>query len=369
MRLGTRLKIGVDARSLLCREPRGEGKSLLRLYQEMTRLRPGLQAVFYGNEKAAQFTGELPPGCRMVRIDWPGSRINAWENLYFPAAARWAGCNVLHCSSSGGPAWAPLPSVMTVHDLIPLLFDDGQSAAERENFDRRLRHGLRNARRVIAVSHHTAADLRRVFPARAGKVEVIHWGGDEAATPAAQADTASPYVLAFGGSARRKNTDCIVERFAAVAARVPALRLVMVGVSSPAQQQHLAQMTARLGIADRVELPGFVSEAELTALLRGATLLVYLSLYEGFGLPLLEAITQGVPVVASDLTSIPEILAGVPGCFSLQDTAGIDAAIVRLAQDPAERQRWIAAQGSVLKNFRWEATAQRTLALLENAAG
>jgi glycosyltransferase involved in cell wall biosynthesis len=359
------MKIGVDARSLLCREPRGEGKALLNLYRHISQLRSDIEIVLYGDKAAHDFRGELPTGWSVASLTWPGERFAAWENCYFPTAAMLAGCDVLHCTSSGGPFWSKLPQLLTIHDLIPVCFDDGQSIQEKRSFSRRLDHGLRNAKRVVTVSAHTKKDLLLTHPRLQTPVDVIHWGAEqvEASVPASTVD--GPYVLSFGGEARRKNTSYTVQRFIAAAHTVANLKLVLVGVNSVRHRETILRQLAEAGLADRLVLPGFVSEAELDGLIRNARALIYLSLYEGFGLPVLEAISRGVPVIASDLTSIPEVLQGAPGCISLDDPTAIEHAIVTMATDPAERSRWQTAQAGILPAFDWNQTAAKTIAALE----
>jgi glycosyltransferase involved in cell wall biosynthesis len=360
-----RFRVGVDARSLLCREPRGEGKSLLRLYEEMAGLDPALDPVLFGDESTRDYRGPLPARARVVTLGSRGQRWNLWENLRLPWAAHRRRCDVLHCTSSGGPRWAGMPTVVTVHDLIPMLVDDGQTAAAREAFRRRLSHGLRGARAVIAVSEHTRSDLASAFPAAAARVHVVPWGAPAAA--AATAGEGRPYALAFGGSAPRKNTLYTVERFAAVAARAPAVDLVLTGISAPAMRERVTARAAELGVAGRVRMPGFVTEAELGALLGGATLVLYLSRYEGFGLPLLEAVAHGVPVLASNASSIPEVI-GAEGTYALDQPQALEAALLRLATSADERARLHAAQAATTRRFDWRDTAARTLALLRQAA-
>lgn len=360
------MKIGVDARSLLCREPRGEGKTLLNLYRHIGLLRPDIGIVLYGDKAANQFRGELPADWSVVPLTWPGERFSAWENCYFPTAATLAGCDILHCTSSGGPFWSKLPQLLTIHDLIPVCFDDGQSVQEKKSFSRRLDHGLRNAKRVITVSAHTQKDLLATHPRLATPVDVIHWGADQVeAVELPEKVIEGPYVLSFGGEARRKNTGFTVQRFIAAARSVPDLKLVLVGVNSARHRETILQQLGEAGLSERLVLPGFVSEQELDGLIRNAHALIYLSLYEGFGLPVLEAISRGVPVIASDLTSIPEVLRGAPGCISLDQPAAIEQAIVALATDPAERARWKAAQAAILPAFDWKQTAAKTIAALE----
>ena len=159
----------------------------------------------------------------------PGDRLSAWENIYYPAAATLRGCNILHCTSSGGPIWSIQPQVLTIHDLIPVCFDDGMSVKERTHFLKRLKRGLANATRIITVSEHTRKDLLQMFPDLRTPVEVIHWGGEEfARINLGETVAVTPYLIAFGGEAKRKNTIFTFERFLNVAERLPALKLYLV---------------------------------------------------------------------------------------------------------------------------------------------
>lgn len=360
------LKLGVDARSLLCREPRGEGKSLLRLYQEIRRLRPDIEIVFFGDKTTKDYQGELPQGISVIPINLPGERFSTWENFYFPVAATLSGCQVLHCTSSGGPFWSVQPQLLTIHDLIPLCFDDGHSEKEKKHFLKRLNNGLRKANQIITVSAHTRKDLLGAFPDLQTHVEVIHWGSDRIVRQAEKSNVESPYLIAFGGEANRKNTQYTLQRYFSAATALPELKLVMVGVNSQRLRENVIQLAEQRGLSESIILPGFVSESELDQLICNATALLYLSLYEGFGLPVLEAIERGIPVIASDQTSIPEVLEGTIGCFSLENPEAIEKAIIDLASIPEERQRWQLLQQGILTRYDWKKTASLTISAMES---
>ena len=117
-----------------------------------------------------------------------------------------ARCNVLHCTSSGGPFWSLQPQLLTVHDLIPALFDDGLSEGAKSLFLRRLKNGLRNAKGIITVSAHTKSDLLQLFPQLPSPVKVIHWGCDHSVRNSSTAapPSNSPYIMAFGGKRRER---------------------------------------------------------------------------------------------------------------------------------------------------------------------
>lgn len=364
--------IGVDARSLLCAEPRGEGKSLLRLYVEMAALDPSLSFVLFGDETASNYQGELPPHASVRLLSSRGARFNWWENLRLPLAARLAGCKVLHCTSSGSPRWALLPTVMTVHDLIPLLPFDEHSLAQANAFRTRLTHGLQTCRAVITVSENTRNDILQRFPDVAAKTHVVHWGRPDACDLPKVATEASsarqPYLLAFGGGAPRKNTTYTLERFAGACARLPGVRMVLVGMRPGAHTDAVLAHAQTLGVRDRIDLPGFVSESQLGKWIEGALAVLYLSKYEGFGLPILEALALGTPVIASDAASIPEVLGVSGGCFPLSEPDRIERAIAQLVQSEEVRAQLLAAEQQASHRFNWRETAHQTLQILRQAA-
>lgn len=363
--VGARLRIAIDARSLLCAHPRGEGKSLLRLYQEISALRPDWEFLFFGDERGAAYRGTLPRGGRAVLVPSLTHRMDLWEDLMFPLRARLAGCRVMHCASSSAPRMVSMPMLLTVHDLIPIVFDDGHDENARSRFARRLGFGMLRADATVCVSENTRSDLLRHFPRCTTPVSVAHWGC-ESSTDAARQALDPPTVLIFGGEARRKNTAYSVERFIAAARRVPAMRLELIGITNPAQREGLQSRLAEAGLADRVNVPGFISEADLANTLRRASALLYLSLYEGFGLPILEAISQGIPVLASDRTSLPEILRDTPGAYSLEEPGAIEDALVRISTDPDAHAAMIQSQRSIVQRFRWKDTAEHYIERLEH---
>ena len=361
--------IGVDARSVLCKEPRGEGKTLLRLYEEMLRQRPDLKVWFFGDSAADDFSGTVPPGIGIDSSRSWGHRIDGWENVSLPWRAWRRRCDVLHCASSGAPAWSPVPIVMTVHDLIPALQLDGQDDAARQHFLRRLERGMRQAKHVITVSEHTRRDLYNQLPTTRHDVQVVPWGCDVVAGDVSNKTAAvGRYIVTFGGSARRKNTAYTLERFAAVASVVPDVRLMILGISNLAKQQQLKEQALGLGVGERVDIPGFLTNEELDATIGSATLLLYLSTYEGFGVPVLEAITRGVVVVASDSSSLPEIFGTAPGCLPLEDPPGIEKTVCDLLQSSTLLAEWRLSQSRIPPHFSWSTTAAKTLSLICDTA-
>ena len=362
------MRIAVDASSLLTRHPRGEGKSLLRLYEEIARIRPGWSFVFFGTqetEASASAIRERIPRCQIRTFELPGFRWNSWENLGLPIAAWRAGADLLHCASSGSPLWSPLPVVMTVHDVIPLIMDDGMDARTVRLFRTRLQAGMRLARRVIAVSDNTRRDLIRVMGADPDKIEVAHWGADGVSETYKERPETG-IVLGFGGGgALRKNTPALVRMFAKVAAGDPAARLVILGATDTKQKATLKELIGQLRLEGRVSLLGYVPDEELDRLYREAACLVYISLYEGFGLPPLEVMVHGMPVVASNRSSIPEVVGDAGILVDPEDTDAIANAVLHLLHDQAFRRQLSEKAWQRAREFSWRTTAEKTVSILE----
>jgi glycosyltransferase involved in cell wall biosynthesis len=370
------MKVGVDARSLLNPSPRGEGRSLRRLYQEIAKQRPDWQLVFYGEGTKAFDAGVAR--ARVDMFDIPGYRFNTWENIGLPLRALRDRVDLLHCSSSTAPRFAPAPIVMTVHDVIPLVFDDGWSEAEVARFRRQLRAGIRTARAIITVSRHTRDELVRLFPIDQRRIRVVHWGIDSSTAPARdRAEVAKrlscpaltgPYFVTFGGDARRKNASVTLEAFAIACARAADIRLAVVGLGNAKARERYQTAVQALGIADRVVLLGYLSDEDLDDLYAHAHGLLYLSLYEGFGLPVLEAMAKGAPVVASNTTSIPEVAGDAAALVDPTDRQEIAAAVCDLVADSQRRAQMSANGRRRASEFSWSVTASSTIEVLEGAA-
>ncbi len=367
------MKVGIDARAVLGGRLRGEGKTLLQLYRHVALQQPDWQLVFFGVQ-AGPGMEELKaaiPGAQVVLFDLPGFRWGTWSHLGLPFHALWQGLDVLHGFSSGGPAWSPVPFVLTVHDVIPLLFDDGADAATVLRFRKNLAHGLRHARAVVAVSENTRQDLMRLFPAtRFDRTHVVYWGAPEArvANASPMSAPAERVLVLGGGGAARKNMAGTLRMFAQVMRQRPSARLTVIGATDAAERARLTAQARALGLQDAVELCGFLPEGELNALYSGARCLVYLSLYEGFGLPPLEAMARGLPVVASNRSSVPEVVGEAGLLVDPEDELAAAQAVLALLEQPALSARLASAGYLQAGRFTWQRAATAMCELLTTAA-
>jgi glycosyltransferase involved in cell wall biosynthesis len=273
------------------------------------------------------------------------------------------------------PAWRLPPSVVTIHDLGYRHFPQAHPWRQRLYLDWSTQWSALAATKLIAISGATAADLQHVYAAPTYKVTVIH----EATTPfrgplatvaevKARYGLLRPYLLYVGTLQPRKNLERLVRAYAKLqAAGSSPADLVLAGgqgwLSPP-----LVELAATLGVGDQVHLLGYVADAELPALYQGALGFCFPSLFEGFGLPVLEAQQLGVPVMSANNSALPEIAGDAALLVDPTDVDAIAEAMLRLSQDEPLRQRLIQAGYENVKRFSWEKAARETLAVLLAAA-
>jgi glycosyltransferase involved in cell wall biosynthesis len=276
-----------------------------------------------------------------------------FEQAGLPRLLRREGHDLVHSPNCFLPLRRPCPGVVTVHDLA---FEDF-----REDFSRRTGwkyraftpRAARSAERVICVSEFTRHDLCERYGVDPDRTRVVH-----SAPSLAQGDLEpppGPYLLAVGDLRKKKNLQRLARAFRELRREGAPHRLVLAGLDAGAG--------AALEGEPGVELTGYVSDEQLDALMRGAELLVYPSLYEGFGLAIVEAMARGTPVAAARATALPEAGADAAVYFDPLDEADMAATIRSVIEndtlkaDLAERGRRRAAELS------WEETARETLAV------
>ena len=276
------------------------------------------------------------------------------------------------------PVGIRCPSVATVHDLGYEHFPEAHPRRQLTYLRWSTRHNARVARRVIADSRATADDLLALYGTDSAKIDVVYPGADpdlrRVDDPAVIAATVArygigrPYLLYLGTLQPRKNLIRLVEAFAASGLHNDRYSLVLAGRAGWLAKPLLAAVgRLPLAVGDQIHLPGYVDEADKAALLSGATALVFPSLYEGFGFPILEAQACGVPVVCAGTSSLPEVAGDAGLRVDPLDVAVIAAAIKRIATDGALRGELIVKGYANLARFKWEEAASQTLAVLEAA--
>lgn len=267
--------------------------------------------------------------------------------------------------------------VVTMHDMTFFNMPEVHERFKIVYFRAMIRASLHLADHLIFVSHSVLRDcLLRLGPPR-GQASVVPHGKSDAFVPMQSATTlesvrqtygiGEEFVLFLGTIEPRKNLTRLVEAFALIAPRHPSLQLVLAGNRGWMTEELFGRLDS-LGLGSRVVLPGFVAEQDKPALLAACTLFVYPSLYEGFGLPVLEAMACGAPVITSNLSSLPEVAGDAALLIDPSDTEALSRAMEEVLSSPA-RQARMRHDGPVqAAKFTWARTATLTAEVYLKAA-
>ncbi len=270
-------------------------------------------------------------------------------------------------------------TLLTVHDLSFIRDPDSASPALRAYLERVVPRSVARADHILADSAATRQDLLTLYGVPAEKVSVLYSGVNAAFRPVHDAALLAgvcaryglrrPYILSLGTLQPRKNYIRLIRAFAR-ACQSPALRdtqLVIAGGVGWLYEAIFAEVD-RLGLRERVLFPGFVADADLPALYSAAALFVYPSLYEGFGLPVLEAMACGTPAVVSNASSLPEVAGDAALLVDPHDEAGLAQALEQALTDEGLRARLAARGLEQARRFTWAAAAGQLLRLYHRLA-
>jgi len=369
---GRPLVVGVDGRELQGR-PTGTGRylrSLLRHWRE-----DGLRLFVYFDGPAPHDAVLDHPAVVCRGLGSAGTRGLVWQERLLPAAARADGLDVFFAPAYSCPLTLALPRVTTVHDLS--FFSHPQDFTFRDGLRRRLLTGLsvRVSSAVPVVSEFTRREMTDRFPAYADRAVVVPHGPDEDLPASPPRDDArrtlgieGPYVITVGAILNRRCLPELVRATARLVRLHPRLVLDVVGENRTHPPLDLTRLVRTLGLAGHVRLSGFVDDAGLAARYGAADAAVFLSEYEGFGLPALEAAARGVPLVVSRAPALGEIFGEAALVVDPRDENQAASAVDVLLRDGARRARLVAAGRALASRHSWAEASRRTLDLLRGAA-
>ncbi len=333
----------------------------------------------YARELARALAQE--DGIEVLPVDWgrdPVMRIPvrlAWQQWGLPRRARATGANLLHATGFDAPLWQPLPLVYTVHDLIGMLYPDNLPPVARFYWSKWLPWSVRFARYIIADSECTKRDLQRLLAVPLERITVVPLAADGRFVPQppdvstalrARLQLPERMVLYVGTVEPRKGLDTLLDAWALLAAELPETQLVIAGKLGW-YTDRLHDQLRRLGLTERVHWTGYVADEDLPALYGAADVFVFPSRYEGFGLPPLEAMACGTPVVASNAAALPEVV-GTAGLLHAPDDAVALARLLWLVLSQPALHTELRARGlRQAHGFSWQRTARQTLAVYHAA--
>ena len=291
----------------------------------------------------------------------------AWTQLELPRLARRHKASLIFTPAPEGYLGPQtIPQVVMVHDLRPI--SHPERSLQSLYFRSWVPPLLRSARHVLTNSQFTAAEIQRCTGLQAERITVIPLGYDalhftpgDPQGPIPQ----QPYLLHVGQAYPHKNLRRLIQAFAQVAPAYPELRLVLAGKPHPTETPQLQALAAELGLQQRVEFRAYVPYAELPDLYRGALAFVFPSLWEGFGLPVLEAMACGTPVITSVGSGTQEVAGDAALLVDPADTNALSQALHTLLDQSSLQEQYRKQGLERAKRFSWAATAGATRALLE----
>jgi glycosyltransferase involved in cell wall biosynthesis len=319
------------------------------------------------------------PGATIHRSRWPTTpplgRI-VWEQFAQPLVLERLRPDLLHALAFVSPLLSRCPAVVTVYDLSFRLMPERFLPAQRLYLSLFSAHSCRRARRVIAISHSTKADVVRLFNIAPDKVDVACPGVDAVFRPWPPAQVEAfrisqglpeKFILYLGTLEPRKNLAALIRAFARLRAQsranVSNPKLILAGAKGWLYED-LFRLVQELELTDSIFFPGYVPAEALTGWYNAAAVFAYPSSYEGFGMPVLEALACGRPVVTSNVSSLPEAGGDAALSVSPEDVDALTEALARaLALAPEERQRGPAHAA----RFTWANTAAQTVASYRQA--
>lgn len=374
------MKIGIEVQRLFRKNKFGIETSSLELIRALRNLEPRHEYVIFVKDDIDHRC--LPPAENMKIRRVAGSFFADFEQLHLPIAARQEQVDILHCTGNTTPYFSPVPVVQTLHDVI---FMDAISSSDNlyQRFGNHYRRRVvplvtPRSQAVITVSHYERERIIQRLGIKPEKIHVIYNGindqrfyngvsFEKKTAVREKYHLPETFILFLGNTATRKNPVRAIEAYLKYSAQTQhPVPLVTPGLS----QKYIAEKLRHLGCADKANLfitPGYIDDGDLPVLYALSLLFLFPSLSEGFGMPLIEAMACGAPVVTASTTCLPEIAGSAAMLANPLDTDEMAIAISSVATNESLRNRLISAGLENAKRFSWRSTAESVLNIYESA--
>jgi len=355
------MKIGIDGRYAEGRLT-GIGKYIRQLVFGLSSR--GIEVVlFYSKKPVDEITGN-----NIYSVILYSKNRYLFEQILLPKALKREKIKLYHAAGNiGVPLFCPCPSVLTVHDIIPLLYPNYFSFSKTQLISKnsyllRSKLSILRANKVITDSQFTKDSLVKIFKISPSRISVIPLGIDfqKGGGELPKGITKNKYILNHGGIDIRKNLFRLLEAFAKILPKYPELKLVITG-GNETLRPKLEELSQKLGVSKAVVFTGYVDDKILWNLIKNANSLCLPSEIEGFGLPVLEGLAAGVPVVASNISSIPEVAGEAAILVNPNDINEIAEGLEVILTDSALRESLIKKGLSQAKKFSWTKTVEETI--------
>jgi len=373
--------IGIDASRANRDNKTGTEWYSWHLIEEFKKILPADDRVFlYTNDKLKGDLGKCPENFKEKIIGWPPkylwTQLRLWWELFVSPP------DVLFVPAHTIP-FLPIPRrckvVVTVHDVGFRHFPELYKPIQVWYHELTMKKIKRRANIILTISEFSKNEIIKYYGVPAEKIKISYLGYDQEkynTREEVSADSlrrilgkykiASPYLLYVGRLEKKKNIGNMVQAFASAKEQLPDLKLVLAG-SSGNQFEAIKEIIAKQKLEQEIILPGYVEAADLPPLIKGAAIFLFPTLYEGFGLPILEAMACGTPVITSDMEPHREVAGGAAALADPYQTSALAAKILEILGQPDYRQQLVAAGERRAAEFSWQKTAQATLAVLREA--
>lgn len=371
-RKNRKLTIGIEAERANLPNPTGVENYAAQMIRNFARLDSRNEYVLYFRTKPQDWFYQLPKNFTVKVIPfpkfWTQLRIS-WEMVTHPV-------DVLFIAASALPLWHPKKSVVAVHDVAWRMFPEAFPRSMRNYLEWSTKFAVRSAEKIVAISEATKNDLTKFYKASPDKIAVTYLGFDGSFKPL-KYDEVQPtldkydlvyqkYVLFVGTVQPRKNIVRLVEAFQKIRKENHIEeRMVIVGQRGWLWEP-IVKKIKMAGSNGSIRYLDYVSKEDLPALIAGARMLTLPALYEGFGLPPLEAMASGVPVVVSNVSSLPEVVGDAGVLVDPNSVDSIAEGLLKVLMDNNLREQMIAKGLERSKQFTWENTARKTLEVFES---
>jgi glycosyltransferase involved in cell wall biosynthesis len=371
------MRIGLNYTAAL-RQQAGIGRYTRGLVSALARLDPHNQyTLVVTRDSPLEKLPALPENYRLKVLPLSERLLTIlWHRLYLPLAVDiWAGpLELFHSPDFVLPPLYKAPGLLTVHDLSFLKHPAGATPRLRNWLNRVVPHSVARAQHILADSYSTQQDLEALLGVPPAKISVVGAGVEPRFRPVTDARVLAEvrqkyslperFILSLGTLEPRKNFEGLIEAFNRLPTDLAELHLVIAGGKGWLYEPIFAA-AAQSPLAERIHLTGFISDEDLPALYTLAYLFAYPSHYEGFGIPVLEAMACGAPVVTADNSSLPEVAGEAALLVPATNIEALAQAIYRLGADQALREHCVRAGFQQAQKFTWEGAAQKLLAVYE----
>ena len=376
------MRIAINALSIRAGQTGGGETYLVNLTRAMAAASPENDFLIIASRTSRALFEDMTCNVRVAATKrLPGGRWArvAYERCLLARAVARLDADVVLMPGNAGMPSPPCPEVVVVQSLLYLLAPEEVSPLRRLYFSRVMPRDIAGATLALAVSQDIASILTDQLGVPPARIRVVHEGVDMAFAPVADqgridavvraAGGRRPYILFVSALKPYKNADKAVRALARLNRGLSAPRdLLVVGSDRGGIQADLAELAIEEGVADRVRFTGPVPHGKLDALYSGADALVFPSRIESFGLPVLEAMACGTPVVASNRSAVPEVAGDAALVVDPEDVSALANALRQTIEDPAVRETLVAKGLDRVRRFTWERAARGTLDVLAEAA-